>query len=377
MMPSLTPGMTSSRTELPSVGDASGLEPDPRIYPEELQLAFRNHSLVLEGLRYDRTPTGMHYTLTHYDVPYVDVATWQLSVGGLVDRSLSLNLADLQRRSTRTLRMTMQCAGDGRGLLRPRPVAQPWLVGAVGTADWTGTPLRGVLHEAGLMSGAQEVLFTGLDRGIEADVEQDYQRSLPLGEALRDDVLLAWSMNDAPLEPQHGAPVRLLVPGWYGMAHVKWLRSIEVLAEPYTGYQNARAYRYSQTREEAGEPVSLMRVRSLMIPPGIPDFLSRTRLVRRGPVELRGRAWSGRSAIVRVEVSTNGGAAWHAAELEPPSSMHAWQSWSFEWHATQPGMHELCCRATDAAGECQPTEAYWTARGMGNNEVHRVQVIVD
>ncbi len=345
MMPSLTPGMTSSRTELPSVGDASGLEPDPRIYPEELQLAFRNHSLVLEGLRYDRTPTGMHYTLTHYDVPYVDVATWQLSVGGLVDRSLSLNLADLQRRSTRTLRMTMQCAGDGRGLLR--------------------------------MSGAQEVLFTGLDRGIEADVEQDYQRSLPLGEALRDDVLLAWSMNDAPLEPQHGAPVRLLVPGWYGMAHVKWLRSIEVLAEPYTGYQNARAYRYSQTREEAGEPVSLMRVRSLMIPPGIPDFLSRTRLVRRGPVELRGRAWSGRSAIVRVEVSTNGGAAWHAAELEPPSSMHAWQSWSFEWHATQPGMHELCCRATDAAGECQPTEAYWTARGMGNNEVHRVQVIVD
>ena len=366
-----------SRPEMPRVGDASGLEQDWRIYPEELQLAFRNHSILLEGLRYDRTPSGMHYTLVHYDVPEVNPDTWRLDVGGLVDRPLSLGLADLQRRPSRTLRMTLECAGDGRALLRPRPVAQPWLVGAVGTADWSGTSLRGILEETGVRSGAREVLFSGLDHGIEGDVEQDYQRSLPMDEALRDDTMLVWSMNDAPLEPQHGFPVRLIVPGWYGMAHVKWLRSIEILAEPFTGYQQIRAYRYSQTREEAGEPVTLMRVRSLILPPGIPDFLTRMRVVSRGRVELRGRAWSGRSPIVRVEVSADGGTSWADAEVERQSSQHVWQSWRLEWNAEHRGTYELCCRATDSTGECQPTDANWTARGMGNNAVHRVQVIVD
>jgi DMSO/TMAO reductase YedYZ molybdopterin-dependent catalytic subunit len=346
------------------------------MHPEELQLAFRNHAILLEALRYDRTPTGMHYTLTHYDVPHVDPGSWRLTIGGHVGVGISLSLEDLQRRATRTLRMTLQCAGDGRGLLRPRPVAQPWLVGAVGTADWTGTPLRGLLEYAGLLSGTVHVLFTGLDHGIEGDVEQDYQRSLPVDEALREDTLLAWSMNGAPLEPQHGAPVRLVAPGWYGMAHVKWLRSIEALSEPFSGYQHTRAYRYSLTREEPGEPVTLMRVRSLMVPPGIPDFMTRTRVVQRGRVELFGRAWSGRVPIARVDVSANGGLSWAPAELETQSCPHVWQAWRFEWDAALPGAYELCCRATDAAGNQQPLEAYWTARGMGNNAVHRVQVLV-
>lgn len=356
--------------------DASWLEPDWRIRPEELQLAFRNHSIPLEGLAYDRTPTGMHYTLTHYDVPHVDTALWRLSVGGAVRRPMSLRLPDLHRRPVRGIRATMECAGDGRALLRPRPVSQPWLVGAVGTADWTGTPLRGVLEDAGVLDNVCEVLFTGIDRGVESDVEQAYQRSLPLHEAWRDDVLLAWSMNDAPLEPQHGAPLRLIVPDWYGMASVKWLTSIDLLREPFDGYQQ-RAYRYSRTRDGIGEPVSLMRVRSLMIPPGIPDFLTRTRLVHRGRVWLRGRAWSGRSPVVRVEVSADGGGSWADADVEPQSSVHAWQTWRYQWQAETPGAYELCCRATDAAGNRQPIQSYWTARGMGNNAVHRVAVMVE
>ena len=148
--------------EFPHVGDGSGLEHGRRLYPEELQLAFRNHAILLEGLRYDRTPTGMHYTLTHYDVPFADAATWPLTVSGHVTQPLSLSLEDLQRRPVRTLRVTLECAGDGRALLQPRPVAQPWLEGAVGTADWTGTPLRGILDEAGLGPDAVDVLFTGL-----------------------------------------------------------------------------------------------------------------------------------------------------------------------------------------------------------------------
>jgi DMSO/TMAO reductase YedYZ molybdopterin-dependent catalytic subunit len=333
--------------------------------------------MPLEALRYDITPTGMHYTLIHYDIPLVDPASWRLNLHGHVRKNLSLSLEELQQRTARTLRVTLECAGDGRALLQPRPISQPWLTGAIGTAEWTGTPLRHVLEEAGIADeGVREVLFTGMDRGIEGGVEQDYQRSLPLQAAMHEDVLLAWAMNGAPIEPQHGYPLRLIVPGWYGMAHVKWLRSIEAITYNFEGYQQAVAYRYSQSRSEPGEPVSLMRVRSLMIPPGIPDFLTRTRLVPLGTVRLLGRAWSGAGRITAVEVSTDGGTTWAPAEVDEPTHDHSWQSWSYMWDATAPGPHELSCRASDSAGNIQPVEQYWTARGMGNNMVQRVPVVV-
>ena len=142
----------------------------------------------------------------------------------------------------------MECAGNGRALLEPRAPSQPWLAEAVGTAEWTGTPLAPLLEEAGVRADAVEVVFTGLDRGIQGDVEHDYARSLPLDEALRDDMLLAYEVNGQPLPPQHGYPLRLVVPGWYGMTHVKWLRSIDVVGEPFLGWQQELAYRIHLTR---------------------------------------------------------------------------------------------------------------------------------
>jgi sulfane dehydrogenase subunit SoxC len=359
----------------PAVGPEGGLEEDRRVHAEELQLAFRNHAMPLEALRYDVTPAGLHYLLTHYDIPETDAASWTLGIDGAARTPLTIPLRDLMWMPSQVLRVTLECAGDGRALLHPRPISQPWLTGAVGTAEWRGTPLKAVLERAGIVPGAVEVLFTGADRGVEGRIEQDYQRSLPLDEALRDDVLLAWEMNGQPLLPQHGAPLRLVAPGWYGMAHVKWLRQITLITEPFNGYQQALAYRYSQDRRDPGEPVTLMLVRSLMIPPGIPDFLTRWRLVTAGPLELRGRAWSGRSAIARVEVSTDGGAAWADASVAVQDSPHAWQGWRFTWLAT-PGDHELLCRATDAEGHAQPIEQPWNGRGMGNNGAHRVPVRV-
>lgn len=368
--------MSETVYQFPKVGSGR-LEPDPRIYPEELGLALRNHQMPLEGLRYDVTPVGMHYTLIHYDVPDTSADRWTVSLAGAVRRPLTLTLPDLQSRPAVTLRVTLQCAGDGRALLSPRPLSQPWQYGAIGTAEWTGTPLRPLLEEAGLRDDALEVVFRGADRGIEGLQEQDYTRGFPVEEALRDGVILAWAMNGRPLEPQHGAPLRLVCPGWYGMAHVKWLRAIEVVTRPFQGYQNALAYRYSQDHDDPGEPVTLMRVRSMMEPPGIPDFFTRTRVLRRGPVELRGRAWSGRQAIIRVEVSTDGGTTWGDATIEPPGPHpHAWQQWRYTWQAETPGTFELVCRATDAAGETQPIETWWNARGMGNNQAHRVRVQV-
>src|SRR5262249_26727921 len=222
-----------------------------------------------------------------------------------------------------TVRVTMECAGNGRARLEPRPVSQPWLVEAVGTAEWTGVPLRDVLATAGPESTGVDVVFTGSDHGVERGVEQDYQRSLTVAEATEPDVLLAYAMNGAPLAPQHGYPVRLVVPGWYGMAHVKWLSRIEVIGESFTGFQQTVAYRSRQDADEIGDPVTRIAPRALMIPPGFPDFMSRARVVYAGSVELEGRAWSGRSAVARVDVSVDGGRSWAPAELDPPDD-HRW-----------------------------------------------------
>jgi DMSO/TMAO reductase YedYZ molybdopterin-dependent catalytic subunit len=180
-------------------------------------------------------------------------------------------------------------------------------------------------------------------------------------------------MNGRPLEPQHGFPLRLVVPGWYGMASVKWLTSIEAVDRTFEGFQQAVAYRYQRDADDPGQPVRRIRVRALMIPPGIPDFYTRDRTVERGTVTLRGRAWSGEAPVARVEVGIDG--RWAEATLDAPLGEFAWRGWSFRWDAT-PGDHELSCRASDDAGNVQPLTPPWNHQGMGNNLVQRVAVRV-
>ncbi|MER5178774.1 sulfite oxidase [Streptomyces sp. NPDC002896] len=355
-------------------------EPAEGISHEELALAARNHGLPLEALRYDLTPPGLHYVLVHYDIPAADADDWTLTVHGRVRTPLSLDMAALRSFPAVTHRVTMECAGNGRARLTPRPVSQPWLVEAVGTADWTGVPLRTLLAEAGVELNAVEAVFTGADHGVERSVEQDYQRSLPLADATADDpeVLVAYEMNGAPLPPQHGHPLRLVVPGWYGMAHVKWLRDIALTSTHFTGFQQTVAYRYRQSADDPGEPVTRIAPRALMIPPGFPDFMSRARVVRPGPVRLEGRAWSGHAPVTRVEVSTDGGQSWQDAELasmaDRDGHVWAWRGWRTTWTAT-PGTHVLSVRATDAAGHSQPLDQPWNRGGFGNNLVQRIAVL--
>ncbi len=360
----------------PDASETPGLDPRAEFSDRELQLATRNHGIPLEALRYDVTPSGLHYLLIHYDIPVVDPDTWRLEVGGAVDRPLSLSLADVRERDAVTLHVTIECAGNGRAQLSPRPISQPWLVEAVGSAEWTGTPLRGLLEEAGVRGETAEILFSALDRGVENDIEQAYERSLALADAIRDEVLLAYEMNGQALPPQHGYPLRLIVPGWYGMTHVKWLTRITALVEPFRGYQQANAYRLMQKPDESGVPVTRMMPRSLMVPPGIADFMSRERYVEEEPCTIEGRAWSGQGPVVKVEVSVDGGATWDDAELDELSSEWAWRSWRYDWSAPQPGRHELCTRATDAAGNQQPSEVPWNLKGYANNAIQRVPVTV-
>ena len=340
---------------------------------EELQLAARNHGMPLEALRWPVTPVGLHYLLIHFDVPDVDPGDWRLTVRG--ERELSLDLEELKRRPRAELTVTMECAGNGRARLDPRPVSQPWLLEAVGTARWGGTPLRPLLQEAVVGESAVEVLFTGLDRGIDGGIEQRYQRSLSVEEALRDDLLLAYEMNGQPLPPQHGFPLRLVVPGWYGMTSVKWLSEIEAIDEPFAGYQQAEAYRLRQTEDENGTPVDRIVPRSLFVPPGIPEYFTRDRLAEAGEHVVEGRAWSGFAPIAGVQFSSDGGSTWDDAELEPQEERWAWRGWRYRWQA-EPGEHVLCSRTRDEDGNEQPVEPAWNLGGYSNNAVQRVRVTV-
>ena len=343
----------------------------------ELRLAARNHGMPLEALRYPVTPTGLHYLLTHFDIPALDASTWRLEVSGLVERELSLTLEELAARPSVEEVVTMECAGNGRADLDPRPVSQPWLNEAVGTARWRGTPLAAVLDEAGADPGAAEIVFVGADRGVEDGVVQEFARSLTVEEASQPGVILAYELNGGPLPPQHGFPVRLLVPGWYGMASVKWLTRIEAVAEPFAGHQQAWSYRLRQRPDEPGIPLTRMQPRALMVPPGIAEFPSRHRIVERGGIRLEGRAWSGHGPIAVVEVSTDGGESWAPAEVEGRSlGDFAWQGWRFDWNPTAAGEFTLACRATDAAGNVQPDAPSWNLGGYANNAVQRVAVTV-
>jgi sulfane dehydrogenase subunit SoxC len=341
---------------------------------DELQLAARNHGMPLEALRYDLTPVGLHYLLIHFDVPAAP-ADWRLRVEGRVGRALELSLEELRARPAVRRIVTMECAGNGRARLEPHVVSQPWLWEAVGTGEWGGAELAPLLEEAGMLDDAVDVVFTALDRGVDGGVEQAYERSLPVADALAGDALLAYELNGAPLPPQHGFPLRLVVPGWYGMTSVKWLERITVLDRPFDGYQQANAYRFRRHDGDEGEPITRMRPRALMVPPGFPDFMTRRRFLPPGPVLLEGRAWSGLAPVAAVEVSVDGGSRWEPAGLEPPADRWAWSRWSFTWDAT-PGEHELACRARDEAGNAQPPEPEWNVGGYANNAVQRVPVSV-
>ena len=281
---------------------------------------------------------------------------------------------DIMALPSETIPLTLDCDCNLRRGVSPRSHSMPWGLEAVGTALWTGTPLAPLIERARPKSGTVDFAFIGADRGFDKGVEHDFGRSLT-PEQLRDlDVLLVHGMNGQPLLPQHGAPLRLIVPGWYGMASVKWLTRIEALLERYQGFQQVQTYRYRDSDEDPGRPVTSIRVKSLMVPPGIPDWSTRARFLRPGPVTITGRAWSGDGApIEKVEFGV--GDEWHEARLEPQADRFAWAKWNFTWDAT-PGEHVFSCRATDATGATQPLSPPWDVAGFGNNAVQRVAVLV-
>ncbi len=331
-----------------------------------------NAETSFEDLKEEITPQSRFFVRNHFRVPDVAPAKHVLEIGGAVKRTLKLRLEDLEGMGTRTVAVTLECAGNGRMGLRPLPAGEPWGLGAVGTARWTGVPLRAVLASARVRPEAIEILAVGADRGRPPDGAEKtpFARSLPLAKAMDPDTLLALHVNDEPLLPEHGAPIRLIVPGWYGMASVKWVERLEALAEPFRGYYQVGRYVYDYADGTPHIPVRTMRVRSLIVSPLDGET------VRRGRVMVRGKAWSGECEVVRVQIEVDGDEASQSAKLLPARSPHAWRSWEFAWDATDPGRHVLRSRATDQDGNRQPDVGRSNRYGYGNNAAHAIAVTV-
>lgn len=350
---------------------------DELVSEQETLLSFRCHGMHLEALSYPITPLGMHFLLMHFDIPRLDhLDPYRVTLGGRVRTPLTLTLDELKAGPVVRQPSILECAGNGRAFLHPRPIYVPWFHEAIGNYEYTGTPLRPLLERAGLLDDALEVVFSGWDEGVDLGTRHPFERSMPVAEALRDGVILAWEANGQPLLPQHGRPLRLVVPTWYGMQSVKWLRAITVVNQPFQGVEQTKVYRITQSADEPGEPVTKKAVRALLQPPGIPDLFTRHRFLPAGDHILGGMAWSGHGPIARVEVSADGGGVWADAVLDPPVSPHSWTPWRFSWHGVPPGEYELVTRATDAAGNVQPLQPVWNYQGMANNGVQRLPVTV-
>lgn len=347
---------------------------DSKFEESELLLAGRNHSMPLETLTMDVTPIDSHYKIIHFDVPFLETENWRLTIDGDVEQPLTLTIDDLRKFERVERHVTMECAGNGRTLALPRMVSQPWILGGVSTAAWAGVRLVDLLQSAGLTERSRHLVFTGADRGIGAGILHDYARSLSIEEAMSGDHLLAYEMNGQPLPPAHGFPLRLVCPGWYGMASVKWLTNIKAVEARSFLPQQDIYYLIKHTQEEDGAPVGKIFPRSLIAPPGVPDE-ARSRYAEVGSHLVQGRAWSGLGAIVNVEVSQDGGKRWYEAKLFPARNANAWHKFEFEWEAA-PGRHRLMSRATDEQGNTQPLTANWNIHGLSNNMVSSVDVIV-
>lgn len=313
-----------------------------------------NSETPLADVRGWVTPTRLFFVRNHFDVPQLDVATWRLAVGGCVQRPLELSWDELNELPQRTVLATLECAGNGRSFLAQKVPGVPWGAGAVAHAEWSGVPLRDVLELAGCGDDTVEVVGAGADVGSEPDHPEPmpFARGVPLAKALNRDTLIALRMNGEPLTPSHGFPARLLVPGWYGVASVKWLTRLEASRVPFRGYFQTVKYTIKRNSNGSQETVPLgeMAVKSEIIRPFAGEALGL------GKQRVFGLAWAGEEPVAKVELSTDGGQTWHETELLGPWAPYSWMMWEYLWNVSEAGSYELLSRAISVSGQRQPTE---------------------
>lgn len=321
------------------------------------------------------------YVRNHFAIPDLNPATYRLRVEGLVEQPLELTLADLQKLGSVDRELTLECAGNGRVFLTPPVRGLQWGTGAVGTATWTGVPLGAVLDRAKVKPGATDVVLVGADVGpVTADPPSPgpihFDRGIPLTKARKDETLLAWGMGGQPLPARHGAPLRAVVGGWYGMASVKWLTKLVVIDKPYEGYWQTVDYAIWQRRGGLPELVPI----TAMQPKAVLTNLADGAVVRAGTtVTVQGYAWAGEHAVAKVELSVDGGKTWANAQLRGQAVPFRWVPWEAKW-AVPPQLKgrtvPVVSRCTDTQGNTQPEQRDPDRRTYMINHLIPVEVSV-
>lgn len=358
-------------------GDGTGTPPGPLI--AHVSRPFNAETPVREFTSW-LTPNERFFIRSHFGPPNPELVTpvsWRLNVAGLVDRPLTLQLADLKQFQAVTITAVLQCSGNGRSFHHPKVPGVQWRRGAAGNAEWTGVRLRDVLQQAGVREPCRHVQFEGADRPVLPTVPL-FVRSIPLKKAMHPDTILAYEMNGRPLPLLHGAPVRAITPGWMGEACTKWLTHITLQEQEAPGYYMQQAYRMPAVPVEPGAspsgamtvPVEAMVVKSLIAAP------SEGETVRKGPVMIQGVAWAGEAEVVKVEVSCDDGHTWEEGRFVGETRPYAWRQWQHIWNAKAPGPAVIRSRATDAEGAVQPPVSAWNPSGFLWNGWDRVPIMV-
>jgi len=340
--------------------------------PENLEFPFSSLSTAI-------TPNEQFFVRSHFAVPKIDNEKWTLSVEGTVKKPLTLTLENLKKLPKRSMKATIECAGNDRVFLTPTVAGLQWGHGAVSNAEWTGVSLSSVLEAAGLNDTAVEVILEGADKGqVNSDPKSpgpiSFARSIPIAKAKSDDVILAYQMNGVDLSASHGAPLRAVVGGWYGMASVKWLTRLNVVSKPFGGFWQTLEYSYW---EQLGDvptlaPLTQMQVKSAIARPGRGEVIPAGKSFR-----IFGAAWAGESAVAKVEVSTDGGKTWSVAKLLDKPERLTWSLWEFTWNVPrQAGPAQLFVRATDSSGHTQPTTRDPNRRSYMINHLVPTDVVI-
>jgi DMSO/TMAO reductase YedYZ molybdopterin-dependent catalytic subunit len=304
------------------------------------------------------TPNESFYVRCHFPIPEIAASAWRLNVEGEVEKPFELTYEELLQLESRTISATLECAGNNRIFLEPKVKGVQWGLGAVGNASWTGVPLSAVLDRAGLKAGAMEVILEGADEGEIANPPRPagkihFARSLPLSKA-RDDVLLAYEMNGEKLSASHGFPLRAIVPGWYAVASVKWLRRIIVTDKVFAGYYQSIDYTYWE-RTDGGlptlKPLAEQQIKAEISRPASGEVVAANSTIR-----IHGAAWCCDAEITEVDISVDSGVTWNSARLSDDPVKNAWRLWEYDWRTpARPGPQTLLARATDSRGRIQPS----------------------
>jgi sulfite oxidase len=323
------------------------------------------------------TPVPHFFVRNHmFEPSELDPKEWRLSIGGEVEKPVTLSLSELSKMETHSVVNTLECAGNGRTFYRPQVPGIQWGKGAVGTARFSGPRLRDVLQRAGVKPAGKHVMFRGLDE-VPGKVPP-FIRSIPIEKAIDADTIIATHMNGSPLTKHHGFPARALVPGWIGAASCKWLTEIKVLEAEFVGNFMSPGYSLPNHTVKPGEtlkpedthPITALNVKSVIAGPSDGTNL------KAGAFLANGAAWAGEADIAKVEISIDDGATWNPAKLGRDQSRYAWRLWNFESKILTPGNYTIQSRATDTQGRTQPTAPLWNPGGYLYNVIDQVSVHV-